>query len=225
MLERKKNTVIVIAGPTAVGKTAFAIQLAQHFNTEIISADSRQCYRELNIGVAKPSDEELKIVHHYFIGSHSIQDDVNAGTFEQLALQSSEKIFQKNSVAVMVGGTGLYIKSFCEGMDEMPAIYKDIRNKIIEQYELDGLVWLQQQVQLKNPEFWKIAEQQNPQRLMRALEMVEQTGESITSFRKKNIVERDFNILKIGLELPREILYKRINDRVDIMMHRVCWKK
>lgn len=217
-MEIKKNTIFIIVGPTAVGKTAFAIELAQHFNTEIISADSRQCYKELNIGVAKPSEEELKTVHHYFINSHSIDEDVNAGSFEQYALQAAEKIFKKNNIAVMVGGTGLYIKAFCEGMDEMPAINKDIRNRIVEQYEQDGLVWLQQQVQQKDPEFWKIAEQQNPQRLMRALEIVEQTGKSIASFRKKNMVERNFNILKIGLELPREILYKRINDRVDIMM-------
>ncbi|MEN9976870.1 MAG: tRNA ((37)-N6)-dimethylallyltransferase MiaA, partial [Bacteroidota bacterium] len=139
-------TVIVIVGPTAVGKTAFAIALAQHFNTQIISADSRQCYNELSIGVAKPSTDELAAVKHYFIGNHSINEEVNAGVFEKYALDAAAQIFKTNAVAVMVGGTGLYIKSFCEGIDLMPAIDPALRNSIIEDYETNGLEWLQHQV-------------------------------------------------------------------------------
>ncbi len=143
---------------------------------------------------------------------------MNAGTFEQYALDAADKIFMKKNIVVMVGGTGLYIKAFCEGMDAMPVIDKSVREKIIGQYQQDGLVWLQNEVQKHDPQFWKIAEQQNPQRLMRALEVVLQTGQSITSFRKNEKAMRNFKIVKIGLELPREKLYRRINGRVDMMM-------
>ena len=212
-------TVIVIVGPTAVGKTAFAIALAQHFNTQIISADSRQCYNELSIGVAKPSTAELAAVKHYFIGTHSINEDVNAGVFEKYALDAAATIFKTNAVAVMVGGTGLYIKSFCEGIDLMPAIDPDLRNKIIDDYETNGLEWLQHQVAAKDPIYWtSTQEKNNPQRLMRALEMVLATGKSITEFQSAQKVKRPFNILKVGLSMPREILNGRINNRVDAMM-------
>ena len=215
----KQYTVFIIVGPTAVGKTSFAIKLAQQLNTKIISADSRQCYKELNIGVAKPNDDELKKVHHYFINSHSIEEDVNAGSFEQYALQAVEEIFKTQSNAVMVGGTGLYIKSFCEGMDDMPNVPEKIRNEIIQLYKTHGLSWLQQEVEKKDFAFWKIAEQQNPQRLMRALEIVEATGKSILDFRQNKKAERDFNIVKIGLNLTKEELYRNINTRVDAMIN------
>ena len=166
------NTVIVIAGPTAVGKTAVAIQLAQALNTHIISADSRQCFQELDIAVAKPSPNQLAAVQHYFIGSHSIHHKVDAGIFEQYALQSASEIFAHNKVAVMVGGTGLYINAFCNGIDSMPTVDDAIRKQVIEQYNAQGLAWLQQQVQEKDPAFWQVAEQQNPQRLLRALEFI-----------------------------------------------------
>jgi tRNA dimethylallyltransferase len=212
------KTVIVICGPTAVGKTSFAIQLAQKLNTEIISADSRQCYKELNIGVAKPSMEELQSVHHYFINSHSIDDDVNAGVFEQYALDAANTIFENHTTAVMVGGTGLYIKAFCEGIDEMPPVDKSIRQQVIDLYEANGIEYLQNELAQKDLEFWKTAEQQNPQRLMRALEVLLSTGKSIRTFQKGKQEERPFNIIKIGLELPREQLYNQINLRVDQMM-------
>jgi tRNA dimethylallyltransferase len=212
-------TVIVIVGPTAVGKTAFAIALAQHFNTQIISADSRQCYNELSIGVAKPSTDELAAVKHYFIGTHSINQEVNAGVFEKYALDTAATIFKTNAVAVMVGGTGLYIKSFCEGIDLMPSINPALRNKIIEDYETNGIEWLQHQVAANDPIYWESThEKNNPQRLMRALEMVLATGKSITEFQSAQKVTRPFNILKIGLSMPREILNERINNRVDAMM-------
>jgi len=215
----KQPTVIIIVGPTAVGKTALAIEVANHFNTSIISADSRQCYQELSIGVAKPTATELAAAKHYFIGTHSINEEVNAGVFEKYALDAAARIFKTNTVAVMVGGTGLYIKSFCEGIDAMPGIDPAFRNSIIEDYEKNGLAWLQQEVQKNDPVYWnQTAEQNNPQRLMRALEMVLTTGKSITHFQSAQKVTRPFNILKIGLSMPREILNERINTRVEAMM-------
>ncbi|MEP6677489.1 MAG: tRNA (adenosine(37)-N6)-dimethylallyltransferase MiaA [Ferruginibacter sp.] len=213
-----KKTCLIICGPTAVGKTSLAIQFALHYNTQIISADSRQCFKELNIGVAKPSPAELNQVHHYFINSHSITEEVNAGTFETYALDSSATIFSANDIAVMVGGTGLYIKTFCEGMDEIPPVDPGIRQSIIDDYDKQGLQWLQDAVQQQDPVFFSKGEIQNPQRLMRALEVKLSTGNSIHSYQQEQKKERDFNIIKIGLELPREELYERINNRVDRMM-------
>ena len=215
----QQPTVIVIVGPTAVGKTALAIEVANHFNTAIISADSRQCYQELSIGVAKPTTTEIAAAKHYFIGSHSINEEVNAGVFEKYALDTAAQIFKSNSVAVMVGGTGLYIKSFCEGIDAMPGIDPALRNSIIADYEKMGLAWLQEQVANSDPEYFaQTHEKNNPQRLMRALEMVLATGKSITHFQSAQKITRPFNIVKIGLSMPREILNARINSRVDAMM-------
>ena len=148
------KTVYIIVGPTAVGKTALAIQLAKHFQTEIISADARQCYKELNIGVARPSLEELNQVPHHFIESHSITETVNAAVFENYALAITEKLFKEKDQIVMVGGTGLYIKAFCEGLDDIPAIDPTIRAQIIQSYEAKGLVWLQSEVATQDPAFW-----------------------------------------------------------------------
>lgn len=212
------NTVIIICGPTAIGKTALAIELAQHFHTKIISADSRQCFKELNIGVAKPSATELKTVEHFFINSHSINENVNAAVFENYALEKANYIFKTNNKAVIVGGTGLYIKAFCEGLDEIPDIPNEIRQSIIFNYNTKGLRWLQQAVKTKDYIFWEKAEQQNPQRLMRALEVVTFTGKSIEEFKRKNTIQRPFNILKIGLTMERNELYQRINQRVDDMI-------
>ena len=218
MKSPNKKTVIVICGPTAVGKTSVAIELAQYFQTEIISADSRQCFKELNIGVARPSEEELQLVNHHFIASHSIHDEVNAVVFEHFALQKADLLFQRHDLIVMVGGTGLYIKTFCEGMDNIPEIDSSIRKNIINNYEKMGLDWLQQQVKIKDPLFYQSGEIQNPQRMMRALEVVEATGQSILSFHKNNKTNRDFDIIKIRLELPKEELLRNINTRTDKMM-------
>ena len=212
------NTVYIIVGPTAVGKTSFAIALAQHFKTEIISADARQCYAELNIGVARPSLEELSKVPHHFIASHSINDTINAQVFENYGLAKTEEIFKTHQSVVMVGGTGLYIKAFCEGLDMIPDIDPAIRAHIIAQYDKLGLRWLQKEVSVKDPLYWEKGEQQNPQRLMRALEVILGTGASILSFQTKNKITRPFEIVKIGLELPREQLYGRINHRVLTMV-------
>jgi tRNA dimethylallyltransferase len=210
--------VIVIAGPTAVGKTSLAIDLAKHFQTEIISADSRQFFKELNIGVARPSVEELQQVPHHFINSHSIQEEVTAITFEQYALQKATALFKYHQVVVMVGGTGLYIKAFTDGLDLIPPINPAVRMEVIQSFEQHGVSWLQQQLQQKDPLYSEKGEMQNPQRMMRALEVVESTGQSVLSFRKGEKVKRDFSIIKIGVELPKEELHRNIHTRVDNMM-------
>ena len=184
------RTVIIICGPTAVGKTSLAVKLAQHLQTEVISADSRQCYKELNIGVAKPSDEDLRSVHHHFINSHSIHEEVNAVVFEQYALKAVEQIFVDNPVAVMVGGTGLYIKAFCEGIDDIPVIEEHVRQNIMEEYKREGITYLQKQLSEKDPAFWQKAEKHNPQRLMRALEIKLSTGTSIKELQKSKKITR-----------------------------------
>jgi tRNA dimethylallyltransferase len=212
------KTCIIIAGPTAVGKTSFAIQLAQQLNTQIISADSRQCFKELNIGVAKPSAGELQQVPHYFINSHSIHEEVNAVVFEQYALDKVNKIFEQYDTAIMVGGTGLYIKAFFEGIDALPAIDATIRENISMAYEKNGIAWLQNEVEKNDPVYFAKGEIKNPQRLMRALEVKLSSGRSITEFQTQQKKQRDFNIVKIGLELPKEQLVKNINTRVDAMM-------
>lgn len=215
-----QKSVIIICGPTAAGKTAVAIELAKHFQTEIISADSRQCFQELNIGVARPSAEELKAIPHHFIASHSIMEEVTAITFEQYALQKVNELFKQDKVVVMEGGTGLYIKAFCEGLDEVPEPKPEIRNRIIEKYKQNGLSWLQNEIKEKDPEFYAAGEVQNPQRMMRALEVVESAGKSILSYQKGEKTQRHFNIIKIGIEVPREELNRRIDARVDAMMEK-----
>jgi tRNA dimethylallyltransferase len=214
----RESTIIIIVGPTAVGKTAAAIRLARQEQTQIISADSRQCYRELNIGVAKPSKAELDAVHHYFINSHSIREEVNAAVFEELALQWTADIFRKAPTAVMVGGTGLYVKAFTDGLDDIPAVDPAIRRQLQQQYELNGIGWLQQEVRLHDPAFYAEGERQNPQRLLRALEVRLSTGRSILSFRSGTGRVRPFLIRKIGLELPKEELHRHIHERVDQMI-------
>ena len=213
------KTVYIICGPTAVGKTSFAIALAQHLHTEIISADSRQCFCELGIAVAKPTAAELTMVPHHFIDSHSIEEELNAGKFETYALEKVSDLFKIHDAVVMVGGTGLYIKAFSEGMDAMPTIDASIREKVLQAYAINGMKWLQDEVAKKDPVFWAQSEQENPQRLMRALEVFLATGNSITSYRKAEKKLRDFRMIKIGLELPRELLNQRINLRVDQMVN------
>lgn len=215
---RTMPTLLVIAGPTASGKTALAVRLAQRLGTEIISADSRQCFRELNIGVARPKAAEMQGIPHHFIASHSIEEEVNAGVYEAYALAAAERIFAKNDIAVVVGGTGLYIKALCEGMDAMPAIPKAIRERLNADFAQQGLEWLQKEVRTQDPAFWEVAEQQNPKRLLRALEMITATGQSITAFRTQHKAGRPFDVLKFAIDMPRTVLYERINRRVDMMM-------
>lgn len=212
------RTCIIIAGPTAVGKTSLSIELAKHYNTEIISADSRQCFRELNIGVAKPSAAQLAAVKHHFINSHSIHDNVNAAVFENYALAAADAIFQHADIALMVGGTGLYIKAFVEGLDDIPTVPLSVRDDIITSYKTHGLKWLQDEVRKHDPAYYEHGETQNPQRLMRALEVRRATGQSIVNFQQKQKIPRAFRIIQIGLELPRPSLYENINGRVDDMI-------
>jgi len=213
-----RKTVIVIAGPTASGKTAKAIEVAQHFNTAVISADSRQCYREISIGTAKPSPQELQTVPHYFINSHSIQEEVNAGLYEKLALGYAAEVWKDRDVVVMCGGTGLYIKAFCEGIDNIPATPAEVRQSIQARYEQKGMNWLQNEVREKDPAFYAVGEVLNPQRLMRALEVLYGTGQSITTFRTGNTVQREFNIIKTAITLPKEQLHTNIARRVHQMV-------
>jgi len=212
------KTCIVIVGPTAVGKTSLAVQTALHFQTEIISADSRQCFKELNIGVAKPATEELEQVKHHFISSHSIQDEMNTAVFEQYALDKAAVIFKHHDMAVVVGGTGLYVKTFCQGIDEVPVVDEKIRKKINADYEWEGLEWLRKEVEKNDPLYYAKGEIKNPHRLLRALEVKLSTGKSIIEFHTQPKKHRDFNIIKVGLELPKEQLHKNINGRVDAMM-------
>lgn len=210
-------TVYIIVGPTAVGKTKYAIELAQKLKTEIISADARQCYQELNIGVARPSDVELAMAPHHFIASHSVHEIVNAGVFEQYALNKTTELLNQYGSVVMVGGTGLYIKAFVEGMDEIPSIDPFIRAQIQTTVLSNGIGWLQEQVKSLDPIYWAAAdqgEQQNTQRLSRALEVRMGTGKSILDFQHQQQKSRPFAIQKIGLEMPRAQLYEKINQRV-----------
>jgi tRNA dimethylallyltransferase len=211
-------SVIIIVGPTAVGKTAAAVRLAGQLQTKIISADSRQCYRELNIGVAKPSPAELAAVHHYFIDSHSIREDVNAALYEELALQWANDIFRESAVAVMVGGTGLYIKAFTDGLDEIPPTDPVLRERLALTYEQEGLGWLQSAVREHDPAFFAEGEIRNPRRLLRALEVRLSTGQSILAFRHHAPRQRPFAVRKIGLDLPKAELHRRIHERVDGMI-------
>jgi tRNA dimethylallyltransferase len=210
--------VLIICGATATGKTALAIEAALKLQTEIISCDSRQCYRELDIGVAKPSVQQLETVPHHFINSHSIHEEVNAAVFEQYALTICNELFLRHDTIVMVGGTGLYIKAFEEGIDLVPTIDPSIRQTIIEQYHLHGMRWLQEAIQAEDPLYFTTGEIKNPQRLMRALEVIRGTGNSIRNYQHGKSIKRDFAIKKIALDIDRSTLTERINHRVDIMM-------
>lgn len=215
-LSRKK--LIVIAGPTAVGKTSLAIQLARQFHTEIISADSRQIYRELTIGTAKPSEAELKEVPHHFINSHSISEDYDAARFGEEALLKIYSLFETHDYVIICGGSGLYIKALLEGFDDIPEIPDSVRDQLIEDFETKGLLWLQNKMRELDPEHFKKLDQKNPMRLMRALEVKLATGKSISEFQKQVTKELPFTIIKIGLEVERAKLYERIDKRMDDMI-------
>ena len=213
-----KPTAIFIAGPTAVGKTEVAIQLAEWLHTEIISFDSRQFYKELKIGAAPPSPEELKRAPHHLVGHLSVKDDYSAGDFETEALSKLDEIFEKHNTAVLVGGSGLYMRILTDGFDEMPDIPNSVRNELNQQFAQTGLHSLVKELEDKDPDYYRQVDLQNPQRVIRALEVIRSTGNTYTSYRQGSKAERPFDIVKIGLDLPREALYERINLRVDKMM-------
>jgi len=213
------KTLIVILGPTSIGKTALSIKLARHFNTEIISSDSRQFFKEMKIGTAVPSIEELNSVKHHFIGNLSISDYYNVSKFENEALQKLDDIFLKNNLAIMVGGSGLYIDAVCKGIDDLPDPDKKLRHEINEIFKSSGIEALQKKLKELDPEYYLIVDLKNPKRLMRAIEVCLQTGKTYTSLRKNKTGNRNFNIIKIGLNCEREKLFDRINLRVDKMIN------
>lgn len=209
---------IVIVGPTAAGKTALAIQIAKEFHTEIISADSRQIYRELTIGTAKPSEAELKEVPHHFINSHSISEDYDAARFGEEALLKIYSLFENHNYVVVCGGSGLYIKALLEGFDDIPEVPDSVRDQLIEDFETKGLLWLQNKMRELDPDHFKKMDQKNPMRLMRALEVKIATGKSISEFQREVKKELPFKVVKIGLEVERAKLYERIDTRMDKMI-------
>lgn len=224
-MNNHSKTVIIIVGPTAVGKTSLAIAVAKFYNTAILSADSRQCYKELNIGVARPTEEELATIPHHFIATHSIHDNIDAAYYEEYGNEILNNIFRDNKVAVVTGGTGLYIKALLEGMDAIPAIPDEVRNEIRLQYLGHGIEWLYNELLLKDPLFAQQGSMKNPQRMMRALEVAKTTGKSILSFQSNKKENRSYNVIKVGLMLPKEKLHERINLRVLQMMEQGLLKE
>jgi len=211
-------TLIVIAGPTASGKTSLAISLAKYFSTEIISADSRQFYQGMDIGTAKPSQEQLSTIRHHFIDSHKITDPYNISDFENDALEKINQLFLDHNVVIMVGGSGLYIKAVCQGIDEIPGRDENIREKLIESLEKDGIRSLQDKLKILDEEYYNEVDLSNPHRLIRALEVCMSSGQKFSSLRKSKAISRPFQIINIGLLLERDELYSRINLRVDQMI-------
>jgi len=214
----KNKTLIIIAGPTAVGKTSLAINLAEKLNCEIISADSRQFYKEMKIGVATPNDDELTKAKHHFIGNLSIHDYYNVSIYEQQALKKINELFLKNDYVIAVGGSGLYIQALMYGIDEMPNVDKKIRAEIKQNYANFGLKYLQNEVEKLDPEYFEIADIHNPKRLMRAIEVIKQTNEKYSKIRTNKKKNRDFQIKAFVLNMERQKLYERINNRVDQMI-------
>lgn len=212
------NYLISIVGPTAIGKTALSIKLARAFDTEILSADSRQFFREMSIGTAAPSKKELTAATHHFIHHKSIEEDYSVGDFEKEALAKTEELFRKHKLLILVGGSGLYVKSLLEGLDDFPEVDPGIRMKLNEQFEESGLEALKKQLQSLDPEYFKKMDSDNPHRVIRALEICLGTGKAFSSFLNRPKTQRPFKSISIGLTAPREEIYERINLRVDIMM-------
>jgi len=218
-LKRANKTLIVILGPTASGKTNIAIEVAKKFSTEIISADSRQFYHEIPIGTASPTKEQLTEIPHHFVGQLSISEDYNVSKFEKEVLLLLDQKFKIYDLMVMVGGSGLYIDAVCEGIDELPDPDEDLRKQLNILYQENGLSALQQRLQKLDPEYYNEVDLNNPKRLIRAIEVCLQTGKKFSEQRKRKPKVRSFNMIKIGLELPRQKLIERINNRTGQMMN------
>ncbi|WP_443944010.1 tRNA (adenosine(37)-N6)-dimethylallyltransferase MiaA [Pedobacter sp. AW1-32] len=214
----RKKTLISVVGPTAIGKTALAIQLAKEFQTEIISSDSRQFFKEMAIGTAKPDESELAAAKHHFINSHSVTQLFSTGDFEVEALKTLDQIFLDHDVAVMVGGSGLYINALLNGLDEMPEIDLNIRASLNQKFEKEGLSAIQKELAKLDPEYFAKVDQNNPQRMIRGLEVILSTGQKLSSMLSATKKERSFHVIKIGLNTDRAVLYDRINKRVDQMI-------
>ena len=213
-----QKTLIVVVGPTAIGKTALGIKLAQHFKTEIISADSRQFFKEMSIGTAVPDAEELAAAPHHFIQNISIQEKYSVGDFEKEALAKIDELFKSNNYVLMVGGSGLYVDAVCNGLDSFPPITTNVKQAVTELLENEGLGALVAILKEKDPIHYANMELQNPHRVQRAVEVCLSSGKPYSSFLTKGKTKRPFNIIKIGLKADREIIYKRINQRVHLMM-------
>lgn len=212
------KTLIVITGPTAVGKTALCLDIAQHFGIPIINADSRQIYKELKIGTASPTSEQLQLVPHYFVGSLSLTDYYSASLFEQQVLEILSRQFRSHDFALMAGGSMMYIDAVCDGIDDIPTVDDVTRETLKRRLAQEGLEALVEQLKELDPEYYEIVDRQNPRRVVHGLEICLMTGKTYTSFRKREKKQRPFRIVKIGLNRPREELYDRINQRVDQMM-------
>jgi tRNA dimethylallyltransferase len=213
-----KKTLVVIAGPTASGKTAFSIELAKALSTVILSADSRQFYKEMSIGTAAPTEEELSQVKHYFVHHISIEDKYDVADYERDVLQLLDELFKTHDAVIMTGGSGLFIDAVCNGIDVMPDVQPEIREKVQKLLDEGGLKALQEEVLHLDPDYFAIVDQQNPRRLQRALEVCYQTGQPFSSFRSGNTVQRNFDIKKYALLWDRQALIERIDKRVDMMM-------
>lgn len=213
-----KNYLICIVGPTAVGKTSNAIKVAQFFESEIVSADSRQFYKELELGTAKPNDQELAQVRHHLVNSLSIHDDYDVGKFEKEALAIIDDIHTRHSLAIMVGGSGLFVDAVCHGLDEFPEVKPGLRDELNAVLKSKGLEILVEELKITDPEYYQLVDIHNPQRIIRALEVIRSTGRKFSSFRNRAKIERPFEIIKIGLTMDRDELYKRIDERMDIML-------
>ena len=213
-----KKTLIVITGPTAVGKTALCLEIAKHFDIPIINADSRQIYRELRIGTAQPTKEQMQEVKHYFVGTLGLDDYYSASLFEQQVLECLEQQFLTNDYALLSGGSMMYIDAVCDGIDDIPTIDDETRTLMKQRLADEGLEALVEELRRLDPEYYEIVDRQNPRRVVHALEICTMTGKTYTSFRKREKRQRPFQIVKIGLNRPREELYDRINQRVDQMM-------
>lgn len=212
------NTLIVVIGPTGVGKSAISIQLASHYHSEIISADSRQLYRELQIGTAVPLPEDRNLVPHHFIQTKSVIDYYNVSEFENEAISLIEKLFRKLNPLILTGGSMMYVDTICKGIDDIPTVDPDVRNEVISWYSENGIEALRKRLSEVDPEYFTIVDQNNPKRMLHAIEVHQMTGMPITSFRKNTVVKRPFRIIKIGINQDRAKLYERINRRVEQMM-------
>lgn len=212
------HTLIVLIGPTGVGKTELSLSIAEHFNTCIVSSDSRQLYADLKIGTAAPTPEQLARVKHHFVGTLQLTDYYSAAQYEAEVMSKLEKLFQKNDVVVLTGGSMMYVDAICKGIDDIPTVDKDTRELMMQKYEMEGLEKLCAELKLLDPEYYQIVDLKNPKRVIHALEICYMTGKTYTSFRTQSTKKRPFRIIKIGLTREREELYDRINRRVDEMM-------
>jgi tRNA dimethylallyltransferase len=214
----EKKYLVVLAGPTASGKTAAAIELAQHFNTVVVSADSRQCYKEMNIGTAVPSRAELKAIKHYFVQNRSVNEPYDVASYEQDVLAWLDKLFVQHRVVLLSGGSGLFIDAVCHGIDNIPETSMDTRARVQNIYDTEGLAGLQKSLQQLDPGYYEIVDKHNPRRLQRALEVCLQTGKTFTYYRKRQTHARNFEVIWLALEVDRTELINRINLRVEQMM-------